>query len=40
MKLRKDGTIIVKNFTMDVPTYNDIWIHDSKTWIADSKVDI
>tara|TARA_B110000285_G_C14894981_1_gene500395 strand:+ start:314 stop:451 length:138 start_codon:yes stop_codon:yes gene_type:complete len=38
MKLSKDGVIIVANFTTSVPTYNDIWIHDSKSWIADSNV--
>ena len=37
MKLKKDGTFIVKHFIDDVPTYNDIWIHDSKAWIANSR---
>ena len=37
MKLTKDGITIARNFTQEVPTYNEIWIHDSKAWIADSK---
>ena len=37
MKLTKDGTTIASKFTAEVPTYNEIWIHDSKTWIAGSK---
>ena len=40
MKLTKDGTEIAKNYTNEVPSYNDIWIHDSKSWITDSKDDI
>ena len=37
MKLTKDGITIARNFTDEVPTYNEIWIHDSKAWIAGSK---
>jgi len=38
MRLSKDGTAIAgKNFTEKVPTYNTIWLHDSKSWITDSK---
>ena len=40
MKLTLDGTTIARNYTNEVPTYNEIWLHDSKSWIADSKDDI
>jgi hypothetical protein len=38
MKLTLDGTTVARNFTETVPTYNDIWIHDSKVWIANDEI--
>ena len=38
MKLTLDGTTVAKNFTDKAPTYNEIWIHDSKTWIANDDI--